>query len=65
MNNWEEDRLFKVVFSLKGSEKTHTEMLRLDEEYGAVPDAFRILNKKYNNKVEHILDVDLIEEEEK
>ena len=62
MNEYE-DRLFKVKFTLIGSDKVLTETLRLDEEYGVVPGAFRELNKKYNNKVDHVLDFDLIEEE--
>jgi len=53
---------FKVKFTFKGSDKVHTEIIPIDEEYGVVPGAFRELNKRYNNKVDHVLDFELIEE---
>jgi len=59
-----DDRKFKVEFTLIGSDKVHTEIIPIDEEYGVVPGAYRELNKKYNNKVDLVLDFDLIEEDE-
>lgn len=61
---YDDDRKFKVKFTLIGSDKVHTEIIPIDEEYGVVPGAFWELNRRYNNKVDHVLDFDLIEEDE-